>query len=107
MAYALSGRMDVDLLTDPLQDDVHLSDIWPSRQEIQAEIERAVESDMFRKEYGAVFEGDENWAALPEGDRYAWDPDSTYVKQPPYFAELEEGTPRSRARAASPCSATA
>jgi aconitate hydratase len=95
VAYALSGRMDVDLLTDPLQDDVQLSDIWPSRQEIQAEIERAVESDMFRKEYGAVFEGDENWAALdiPEGDRYAWDPDSTYVKQPPYFAELEEGYP--------------
>ena len=50
VAYALSGRMDVDLLTDPLQDDVHLSDIWPSRQEIQAEIERAVESDTFRKE---------------------------------------------------------
>ena len=100
--------MDVDLLTDPLQDDVHLSDIWPSRQEIQAEIERAVESDMFRKEYGAVFEGDENWAALdiPEGDRYAWDP-TPPTSSSRTSPSSRRGTPRSRARAASPCSATA
>ncbi len=89
VAYALAGRMDVDLLTEPLQDGVHLSDVWPSRQEIQAEIERAIESDMFRKSYGEVFEGDERWNALevPRGDRYAWDPESTYVKRPPYFDE--------------------
>src|SRR4051812_10316355 len=96
VAYALAGRMDRDLLNEPLQGDVYLKDIWPDQQEIHAEIERAVESDMFRREYGEVFEGDENWSALeiPEGDRYAWDPDSTYVKQPPYFEELEEGFQR-------------
>jgi aconitate hydratase len=89
VAYALAGRMDVDLATEPLQDGVHLSDVWPSQQEIQAEIERAIESDMFRKSYGEVFEGDERWNALevPEGARYAWDPQSTYVKRPPYFEE--------------------
>jgi aconitate hydratase A / 2-methylisocitrate dehydratase len=93
VAYALSGRMDVDLLSEPLQDDVYLRDVWPSRQEIQDEIERAIESDMFRKSYREVFEGDENWNALeiPKGKRYAWDPESTYVKQPPYFDALKEG----------------
>jgi aconitate hydratase len=93
VAYALSGRMDLDMLSEPLQDDVYLRDLWPSQQEIHAEIEAAIESDMFRKSYAEVFEGDENWSALelPEGDRYAWDPGSTYVKQPPYFEELKEG----------------
>jgi aconitate hydratase len=95
VAYALAGRMDVDLLTEPLQGDVYLRDIWPSQQEVNEEVERAVESDMFRKQYAEVFEGDENWSALevPEGDRYAWDPDSTYVKQPPYFEETQDGFP--------------
>src|SRR5215211_4974570 len=89
VAYALSGRMDLDALTEPLQDDVYLRDIWPSQAEIEAEIERAVETDMFRKEYGAVFEGDGHWNALeiPEGDRYVWEPASTYVKRPPYFED--------------------
>src|SRR5436190_16117955 len=93
VAYALSGRMDLDMLSEPLQDDVYLRDLWPSQQEIHAEIEAAIESDMFRKSYAEVFEGDENWNALelPEGDRYAWDPGSTYVKQPPYFEGLKEG----------------
>src|SRR5436190_1376269 len=93
VAYALSGRMDLDMLSEPRQDDAYLRDLWPSQQEIHAEIEAAIESDMFRKSYAEVFEGDENWNALelPEGDRYAWDPGSTYVKQPPYFEELEEG----------------
>ena len=87
VAYALAGRMDVDLLTEPLQGDVHLGDVWPSQREIQAEIERAIESDMFRRSYGEVFEGGERWNALevPEGQRYAWDPGSTYVRRPPYF----------------------
>src|SRR4051794_18166 len=91
VAYALAGRMDVDLLPEPLQDDVMLSDLWPTQQEVNDEIERAIESDMFRREYGEVFEGDDAWRALPvpEGERYAWDPDSTYVKRPPYF----EGMP--------------
>ena len=84
VAYALAGRMDVDLLTEPLQGDVYLRDIWPSQQEINDAIESAIESDMFRKSYGEVFEGDENWNSLevPEGNRYAWDPDSTYVRRP-------------------------
>ena len=100
VAYALAGRMDLDLYEDPLgQDgdgnDVYLKDIWPSQDEIHAEIESAVESDMFRKSYGEVFEGDENWESLeiPEGDRYAWDEDSTYVKRPPYFEGMEADAP--------------
>jgi aconitate hydratase len=97
VAYALAGRMDMDLVGDPLQDGVHLSDIWPSQHEVNEAIESAIESDMFRRSYGEVFEGDETWNALPvpEGERYAWDPDSTYVKRPPYFdgmpAEPPEG----------------
>jgi aconitate hydratase A / 2-methylisocitrate dehydratase len=91
VAYALAGRMDVDLLEQPLQGDVYLRDLWPSREEVNEVMEAAIESDMFRKSYGEVFEGDENWNALevPSGDRYAWDPDSTYVRRPPYF----EGMP--------------
>jgi aconitate hydratase len=87
VAYALAGRMDVDLLREPLQGEVWLRDLWPSRQEVADAMERAIESDMFRRSYGEVFEGDENWNALevPSGDRYAWDPDSTYVRRPPYF----------------------
>src|SRR3954449_7380531 len=95
VAYALAGRMDMDLLTEPLQDGVHLRDLWPSQQDVNDEIERAVESDMFRREYGEVFEGDEEWRSLPvpEGERYQWDPDSTYVKRPPYFDDMSEGLP--------------
>jgi aconitate hydratase len=95
VAYALAGRMDVDLLGEPLQGDVWLRDIWPSRQEVAEAIEQAIESDMFRKSYGEVFAGDENWNALevPEGDRYAWAPDSTYVRRPPYFENISEGLP--------------
>jgi aconitate hydratase len=91
VAYALAGRMDIDLLTEPLQGDVRLADIWPSRQEVADVVERAVESDMFRRSYGEVFQGDESWNALevPAGDRYAWDPESTYVKRPPYFDGMD------------------
>jgi aconitate hydratase A / 2-methylisocitrate dehydratase len=91
VAYALAGRMDVDLTREPLQGDVRLADIWPSQREVAGAIEQAVESDMFRRSYGAVFAGDENWNALevPAGDRYAWDPASTYVKRPPYFDGMD------------------
>jgi aconitate hydratase len=96
VAYALAGRMDLDLLTEPLGEGsdgepVYLRDLWPTQAEVNAEIEAAIESDMFRRSYGEVFEGDENWNGLevPEGDRYAWDDASTYVKRPPYF----EGMP--------------
>jgi aconitate hydratase len=95
VAYALAGRMDVDLLTEPLQGDVYLRDLWPSRAEINEVMETAIQSDMFRKSYGEVFEGDENWNALdvPAGDRYAWDPDSTYVRRPPYFEGMAAEPP--------------
>jgi aconitate hydratase A / 2-methylisocitrate dehydratase len=100
VAYALAGRMDVDLVTEPLGagpdgQDVFLRDIWPTKEEVNAEIERAIESDMFRKSYGEVFEGDETWNSLPvpEGDRYAWDEDSTYVKRPPYFEGMPADAP--------------
>jgi aconitate hydratase len=91
VAYALAGRMDVDLLEEPLQGDVYLRDLWPSRAEVNEVMESAIESDMFRKSYGEVFEGDENWNALdvPAGDRYAWNPDSTYVRRPPYFEGMD------------------
>jgi aconitate hydratase len=97
VAYALAGRMDVDLLHDPLgQDkdgeDVYLRDIWPSQQEVNAAVSAAIESDMFRNEYSEkLLEGDENWKGIeiPEGGRYAWDPESTYVRRPPYFDGME------------------
>ena len=91
VAYALAGRMDLDITREPLQGDVHLSDIWPSQQEVAAAVERAIDSDMFRRSYAEVFEGDENWNALdvPTGDRYAWAPESTYVKRPPYFEAID------------------
>jgi aconitate hydratase len=97
VAYAIVGTMDIDLVDDPLGVDadgqeVYLRDIWPSEKEVAQTIEEAVQSDMFRKSYGEVFDGDERWNGLdvPTGDRFAWDADSTYVRQPPYF----EGLPR-------------
>jgi aconitate hydratase len=100
VAYALAGRMDLDIVEDPLGEDgdgepVYLRDLWPSQEEVNAEIESAIESDMFRKSYGEVFEGDENWESLeiPEGDRYEWGEDSTYVKRPPYFDGMPADAP--------------
>jgi aconitate hydratase len=95
VAYALVGTMDIDLYDEPLGEDeggepVFLKDIWPSETEVAATIEEAVQSDMFHKSYGEVFEGDERWASLevPSGDAFAWDPDSTYVRRPPFFDGL-------------------
>ena len=95
VAYALAGTMDIDLLDEPLgQDsdgeDVYLKDIWPSAEEVARTVEEAVQSDMFTSSYGEVFEGDERWNSLevPEGDRFAWAEDSTYVRQPPFFEDL-------------------
>jgi aconitate hydratase len=92
VAYALAGTMDIDIVGEPLgQDaqgqDVYLRDIWPSEREVAETIEQAIHSDMFRASYGEVFAGDERWNSLqvPEGDRFAWEPDSTYVRLPPYF----------------------
>jgi aconitate hydratase len=95
VAYALAGTMDIDIVHEPLgQDehgeDVYLRDIWPGEREVAETIEQAVQSDMFRKSYGEVFEGDERWNTLevPTGDRFAWAEDSTYVRLPPYFQDM-------------------
>jgi aconitate hydratase len=95
VAYALAGTMDIDLYDEPLGEDDHgqpvfLKDLWPTAAEVAATIEEAVQSDMFRKSYGEVFEGDERWASLevPGGELFAWDPNSTYVRRPPFFVGL-------------------
>jgi aconitate hydratase len=97
VAYALAGTMDFDMLNDALgQDeqgnDILLRDIWPSEHEIAQTIESAVKSDMFRSSYAHVYDGDERWRSLeiPEGDRFAWGEDSTYVRHPPYFDDMPE-----------------
>jgi len=92
VAYALAGTMDLDLSLEPLGtdkagNDVHLRDIWPASREIQEVVDSAIESEMFSRDYADVFSGDERWRTLPTptGDTFAWDPDSTYVRRPPYF----------------------
>jgi aconitate hydratase A / 2-methylisocitrate dehydratase len=97
VAYALAGRMDVDLLNEPLGqgsdgEDVFLRDLWPSRDEIDQVVGDSVQGSMFSSTYADVFSGDERWRALdtPEGELYEWDPASTYVRLPPYF----DGMPR-------------
>jgi aconitate hydratase len=95
VAYALAGTMDIDLYDEPLGEDeqsnpVYLKDIWPSEGEVHHTIEEAVQSDMFRKSYEEVFDGDQRWNSLevPTGELFAWDEDSTYVRQPPFFVGL-------------------
>jgi aconitate hydratase len=95
VAYALAGRMTLDLTTEPLGTDrsgtpVYLRDIWPAEREIQATMLRAVNASMFREQYADVFSGDDRWRSLgvPKGDRFAWDPDSTYIRNPPFFDGL-------------------
>ncbi|HET9739514.1 MAG TPA: aconitate hydratase, partial [Solirubrobacteraceae bacterium] len=95
VAYALAGTMDIDLLDEPLgQDrdgaDVYLKDLWPTAEEVAHTVEEAVLSDMFTSSYGEVFAGDERWNSLevPEGDRFAWADESTYVRRPPFFDDL-------------------
>jgi aconitate hydratase len=91
VAYALAGRMDIDFNTEPIgigtDGPVFLRDVWPAPKEVEDEILRSVKADMFKTQYANVFEGDENWRSLPvpEGDLYAWDEKSTYVKNPPFF----------------------
>jgi aconitate hydratase len=95
VAYALAGSMDIDLYDEPLGSDSHgepvfLKDIWPSEAEVAQTVLEAVQSDMFRKSYGEVFDGDERWNSLevPTGERFHWADDSTYVRQPPFFTGL-------------------
>ena len=113
VAYALAGRMDFDMATEPLGNDkdgkpVYLRDIWPTPQEIESTVRANVTTAMFNKEYGEVFQGDARWQGLkvPEGDLYAWDAKSTYIKNPPFFENMTKssgaahGHPRARAGAA-------
>jgi aconitate hydratase len=94
VAYALAGRMDLDLTREPLgvgnDGPVFMRDIWPSPQEVQDEITRSVKAEFFKTQYADVFKGDEQWRQLdvPKGETYAWAEDSTYVKNPPYFAGM-------------------
>jgi aconitate hydratase len=95
VAYALAGTMDTDLTTEPIGHDadgnaVLLSDIWPSMEEVSATIRASLTSDMFRTRYAAVFDGDEYWqqVTVAPGETYAWQDDSTYVKNPPFFETM-------------------
>ncbi len=101
VAYAIAGRIDIDLTTEPLGTDtagapVFLKDIWPTTSEISDAVAASLKPEMFIKQYETVFEGTEAWKALPVpdadegGGRYAWDPDSTYIAEPPFFADLPE-----------------
>jgi aconitate hydratase A / 2-methylisocitrate dehydratase len=92
VAYALAGSMDIDLTTEPLGTGadgrpVYLRDIWPSAADVQQVVDEAIASEMFTRDYADVFAGDERWTSLPtpRGDTFEWDPDSTYVRKPPYF----------------------
>src|SRR5262249_55971841 len=92
VAYALAGRIDIDLQNEPLGEDsggnpVYLRDIWPSNEEVQHTVRQSVDREMFHTEYNQAFEGDANWRTMPvpTGDIYQWDEHSTYIKKPPYF----------------------
>ncbi|MFX1821115.1 MULTISPECIES: aconitate hydratase [Micrococcaceae] len=96
IAYALAGSMDFDFETDALGkdqagNDVFLRDIWPNPVEVQQVIDSSIDKDMFARGYEGVFEGDHRWKALdtPAGDTFAWDPNSTYVRKPPYFEGMQ------------------
>ena len=95
VAYALVGRMTVDLMSEPLGvgrtgAPVYLRDIWPSDRDIQEVMLRAVHAGMFREQYADVFGGDSRWRSLhvPTGDRFEWEPDSTYIRNPPFFDDV-------------------
>src|SRR5438876_471309 len=100
VAYALAGRMDVDLTSEPLGNDsagkpVYLKDIWPTPQEIEATVRSSVSTAQYSKQYGQVFEGDAHWKSMPipKGDIYKWDPKSTYIKLPPFFENMPKAPP--------------
>ncbi len=95
VAYALAGTMDIDLYNEPIGHDpngrsIFLKDVWPTQKEVSRVMQESVKSEHFTRQYASVFEGDERWKDLPvpEGDRFAWEDDSTYVKEPPYFMDM-------------------
>lgn len=100
VAYALAGTVDIDLIHEPLGRDpndqpVFLKDIWPSQAEIQEQVQRSLSPEMFEKQYANVFAGNQTWNDLPRlgGDRYSWDPDSTYILEPPFFDGMQRQVP--------------
>jgi aconitate hydratase A / 2-methylisocitrate dehydratase len=100
VAYALAGRMDVDLTNEPLGNDsagkpVYLHEIWPTPPEVEAAVRQAVTQEQYQRQYAAVYDGDEHWKsmAVPEGDLYQWDARSTYIKLPPYFEKMTKTAP--------------
>ncbi len=95
VAYALAGRVDIDLTHDPIGSDsgghdVFLKDIWPSSEEVQSVVKRSVRAEMFHKQYSEVFQGDERWNSVkvPAGDLFEWSDQSTYIRNPPYFENM-------------------
>src|ERR1700726_1549062 len=95
VAFALAGRIDVDLRKDPVGKGkdgkpVYLADIWPSQQEVEQAMASAITSEMFRKSYAQIYSGDERWRGLPvpKGETYAWENNSTYIRQAPYFDDM-------------------
>jgi len=95
VAYALAGRIDIDLTTEPLGEDssgapVYLRDIWPTDEEVRSTVRASINREMFQHEYEAAFTGDANWQSMkvPTGDVYVWDAQSTYIKRPPYFDHM-------------------
>ncbi len=95
VAYALAGRMDFDMVNEPLGQDkagkpVYLREIWPTPQQVEDTVRSATNTEMYLKEYGEVFQGDQRWQKLPvpEGDLYKWEDTSTYIKEPPFFAQM-------------------
>jgi aconitate hydratase len=100
VAYALAGRMDLDLTTESLGNDsagkpVYLREIWPTPQEVEATVRAAVSTEQYRKQYSEVFEGDAHWKGMqiPQGDLYQWDANSSYIKLPPYFENMPKNPP--------------
>ncbi len=100
VAYALAGHVEIDFTTEPLGvghdgEPVYLRDLWPSASEVQAAVADAVSPEQFKREYGRIFAGDEHWNALPSptGPMFAWGPDSTYVREPPFFEDLPQEPP--------------
>ena len=99
IAYALAGTMDFDFATEPLGTDpegrpVFLKDIWPTNAEVEAVVNGTVSREMFLKDYASVFDGDERWRGLdvPEGDLFAWDEASTYVRRQTFFDGMGRGS---------------
>jgi len=97
VAFALAGRIDIDLTTEPIGTDaagkaVMLADLWPTPEEVARVVTSAVRGEVFIRNYASVFDGDDQWRNLPVpvGDRYAWDPESTYVARPPFFEAIRD-----------------